>query len=122
VEEILNATQHLGPDVSFEAVGHEAVLEQALKVTRKGGTVVVVGVYEEPEAQLHVMNLVNKELTVKGSLIYCEDYEKSIELIKSGEVKVKPLITHVLPLEKAKKGFELMTEKTKPALKVLLKP
>lgn len=122
VEEVLKITDQIGVDVSFEAVGNAGVLEQATKVTRKGGIMVVIGVYEEPDVRYYIMDLVFKELTMRGSAIYCDNFKTAIRLVESGKVNLKPLITHVLPLEDVKRGFEMLTRKTEPAFKVLLNP
>src|SRR5438874_7656898 len=42
-----------GVDVAVEAVGHPAALDTAIRLTRKGGTVSVVGVYAE-RAEVHM--------------------------------------------------------------------
>ena len=121
VKEVLSITD-VGVDVAFEAVGSQTVLQTALKIVKKGGSVTVVGVYESPNVQLQIMDIVNKELTVKGTLVYCWDYEKAINLIKAGRVNVRRLITHTLPLEEIKKGFELMLSKVEGVVKVQIKP
>lgn len=121
VKEALSITKG-GVDVAFEAVGSQAVLQTALKIVKKGGVVAVIGVYEKPDVQLQIMDVVNKELTIKGTLVYCWDYEKAIDLIKAGRVNVKRLITHILPLEEIKRGFELMLSKVENVIKVQVKP
>jgi len=59
---------------------------------------------------------------MRGSAIYCNNFKTAIRLVESGKVNLKPLITHLLPLEDVKKGFEMLIRKTEPAFKVLLKP
>jgi len=62
------------------------------------------------------------EITVTSSYGAApQDLEESLDLIKSGKINVKDMITHTLPLKKIQKGFKLVSE-AKESLKVVLKP
>jgi len=115
VEEV---TGGVGVDTSFEAVGHEEVLRQALSLTRKGGDVVVIGVYEEPTPRVRIMDIVNKELNVYGSLVYNWDFETAIGLASSGRVDVKPLISDVVEMEEVVEGFKRMLAREEGVVKI----
>lgn len=39
-----------------------------------------------------------------------------------GKIDVSPMVTHVMPLEDVKRGFELMEKKLENVVKVALKP
>jgi L-iditol 2-dehydrogenase len=70
---------------------------------------------------IDAMHVVSKELKVCGSYDYqWIDFEEAIDLIATGRIKTKPLITHKIPLRDIQKGIRLM-EKRK-AIKVLLWP
>ena len=107
-----------GVDTSFEAVGHNVTLNQALEYTRKGGKVVIIGVFEKPRTEINVMNIVNKELNVYGSLVYNWDFETAINLVKTGKVNVKDLVSDVIRLEDIKQGFERMLAREKGVIKI----
>lgn len=122
VTEVLEITGGIGADVSFEVVGNNEVLGQAIKVTRKGGDIILIGIYEEPIVRHCIMDLIFNELTMKGSAIYCGDFETAIQLVQQGKVNLKPLITRVLPLDNIKIAFEAAIEKVEPVLKIILRP
>ena len=107
-------TGGLGVAVAFEAVGSEDTVRQALKLVRKGGEVIIIGVFEKSFISIPIMEIVNKELTVKGSLIYNWDYELALELVNKGKVNVRRLISLSLPLSRIKEGFiRALNEKDK---------
>lgn len=49
-----------------------------------------------------------------------ETWRRMNQLVDSGKINLKPLITHILPFEEYQKAFELA--KSHEAMKVLLKP
>jgi threonine dehydrogenase-like Zn-dependent dehydrogenase len=49
-------------------------------------------------------------------------YERSLELVRSGRLDLTPMVTHSFPLEEAAKAFETAASRTDGAIKVLVKP
>jgi len=103
---VMGLTRGLGISLAFEAVGVEETLKDALTLARKGGEIIVIGVFERPSIPIPIMEIVNKELVVKGSLIYRWDYETALRLVSTGKVNVRKLISVSLPLEKIREAFE----------------
>ena len=63
-----------------------------------------------------------KEITITSSYGAAgDDLAEALELISSGKLDMKPLITHRLPLQKIQEGFRLVAE-AKESLKVVLEP
>lgn len=111
-------TNNLGVDTVFEAVGSPVTLAQALELGRKGGNVVIIGVFEEPEIKVNIMNIVNKELHVYGSLVYNWDFETAISLVKRRKVDVRSLVSDVIKIEDIKEGFERMIRREEGLIKI----
>ncbi len=122
VSEVLNITGGIGVDVVFEAAGNNEVLNQAIKIVRKGGEIILIGVYENPIVKFNVMDIVFTELILKGSAIYCNDFETAIQLASHGKVNLKPLISNVLSLDEIDSAFKSAIKKVEPTLKILIKP
>lgn len=80
-------------EVYIEATGVAAVLEQCIGLARAGAKIVVVGVHKIP-IELHPVNLLIKELRLIGSMAYPTEFPDVIEMLASGRVDVKPLISH----------------------------
>jgi len=121
VPKILEKTSHLGVDRVFEAVGLESTLVQSLKALKKGGSSIVVGIFEEQEIKIPVNLFIQKEISLTGSQGYCWDFQSALKLLEKGEIHLKEMITHVLPLSSLQKGFELLMDPKSEAIKVVIK-
>lgn len=86
----------IGADIVIEAAPGCQVVKEVLWAVRKGGIVVLVGLHDE--CKFNVDDIVFKELTVKGSLSSPGVWNRAIELISTGQVDVKSLISCELEL------------------------
>ena len=97
------------------------VLQQAITMTKEDGKVVVVSVFEKPP-EIEVNLLVRKGITLYGSWGWSVDeFRQALELIVSGRVDRKPLITHKFPLDQASEAYETQL-RVEEAVKVLILP
>ena len=118
---ILEKTSQLGVDRAFEAVGLESTFVQSLKVLKKGGTSIVVGIFEDQEVKIPVNLFIQKEISLVGSQGYCWDFQSALKLLEKGAIPLKAMITHVVPLSSLQKGFELLMDQKSEAIKVVVK-
>ncbi len=105
------------------SVGAPSAMEQAFRTVDKGGRILLFAPLK-PEQMLPmpVWDLWKDEVTITTSYAAShEDIKEAIDLISSGKVRVKDLITHELPLEEAQKGFQL-TARGEDSLKVIIRP
>ncbi|HSB04637.1 MAG TPA: alcohol dehydrogenase catalytic domain-containing protein [Thermodesulfobacteriota bacterium] len=121
VERIFEETSRLGVDRSFEAVGLEGTLLQSLKVLRKGGVAILVGIFENPEVRIPANIFVQREISLMGSQGYCWDFQTALKMLERGQVKLKGFITHVLPLSSLQEALELLMDPEQGAIKVIIK-
>ena len=121
VEKILQRTDQLGVDRSFEAVGLERTLVQSLQVLKKGGTSVLVGIFEEPEVRIPANLFIQKEISLIGSQGYCWDFQRALKLLEERRVNLNEIITHVLPLSSLQEAFELLGNPENEAIKVVIR-
>ena len=121
LEKIKQETDGIGPDVVVEAVGISATYNLALQMCRKRGTVVALG-FTRPELELAIQQIVYKELHVFGSTGYADECGTTLEYLRSNMVDIEKVITHRLPLEKVKEGFDLLCRQDSRAIKVILNP
>lgn len=93
IEKILTETDNLGVDAVFMTSGADVTIDLALKTVRSGGKIVVFA--STPKNLGYANNeIYYRELTVMGSYSPSPaDLKDSIELLKSGKVKVKNLST-----------------------------
>jgi threonine dehydrogenase-like Zn-dependent dehydrogenase len=119
---LARATGDRGADVVIDAVGSPAAYEGALSIVRRGGRVVVVGIYagEVVELQLGVYWARALDVRFAGLSPVHAHWEHAMSLLRERRVDPLPLVSHRLPLEEAPKGYELFDRRE--ASKVLLHP
>jgi len=123
VGKVRELTGGYGADVVIEAIGQPSTWEQALKMTRKGGTVLEFGgCPPNTEITVGTEMLHYGDLTVIGAFHTTPThFKKALNLITSGTIDVKPLITRKMPLEKIKEAFETLTT-SKKDVKIAINP
>lgn len=104
-------------DIVFECSGSQAGITTALAVTRPKGTIVQVGLGNDPQVPLS--QLVSRELTLKGTFRFIEEFKAAVATLARADVNIDPLLTAVMPFEKAVEAFELASDKEN-AMKVQL--
>jgi len=123
VEETKRLTDGYGADVVIEAIGLPATWEQALKMVRKGGTVLEFGgCPPATEIKVSTEQLHYGETTILGAFHTTPaHFRKALNLIASGTINVKPLITRNMKLDQIKEAFETLTT-SKSDIKIALLP
>ena len=104
-------------DVLFEASGNQQALVSALDVLRPGGIIVQVGL--GGSVTLPINTIVAKEIQLRGTFRFHEEFALAVELIGRGLVDVKPLISATLPFTRATEAFELAMDRSQ-SMKVQL--
>lgn len=122
-EDIMTVTAEVtggtGFDVTMECSGSAPAQKTTTDCTRVLGEIIVVGMPKEPPP-VDLRMVTFKELTMIGTRVYERvDFERSIELVAQGRIKVDNLISHEFPVEDAAEAFKLMM-KGEESLKILL--
>lgn len=124
-EELIRVCQQLtgglGVDMVYEAVGRNDTVNAAIDAVRKGGTVTLIGNIS-PEVKLPLQKVVSREIRLQGSAASAGEYPQAIELIASGTIQVKPLITAVAPLDGGPEWFARLYAHEPNLMKVVLTP
>ena len=119
---LADATGGRGADVVLEAVGSAEAFETAIEVVRRGGRVVVIGVYtgETVEVQLGVYWARGLSLRFTGVCPVHAWWERAMREVEAGRIDPLPVISHRLPLDEAPRGYDLFA--AREATKVVLLP
>ena len=120
-EETLKRTGGVGADVVFDAVGRTKTVAESIDSVRKGGTVTLIGNIA-PEVTLPLQKVVSRQIRLQGSAASSGEYPEGMELLASGRVQVRPLITAVAPLEEGPRWFERLHAQEPNLMKVVLSP
>ncbi|WP_299546384.1 L-idonate 5-dehydrogenase [uncultured Tateyamaria sp.] len=102
-------------DVLFECSGVASALAAAVPALRPGATVVQLGLGGDMTLPMQAMTA--KELQLKGSFRFHAEFFTAVDLMRTGRLDVKPLITHALDVEAAVEAFELAGDRSQ-AIKV----
>ncbi|KAF2729905.1 GroES-like protein [Polyplosphaeria fusca] len=109
-----------GADVVLECTGAEPCIQAGVFVARKGGTYVQAGMGKE-NVTFPITTACIRALTIKGSIRYSVGcYPTAVDLVASGKVDVKRLITNRFKFEEAEKAFELVKAAQEGVFKVII--
>ena len=109
---ILDETRGIGVDMVLEISGSQRAYDQGLRILRKAGTFVVIGLPSRPiqlEIPTNVMYKEAKIFGITGREMY-ETWIQVIQLIQSRKVNLEKVVTHQLPPEKFEEGFKAAKE------------
>ena len=105
-------------DVAFEASGAGPALAGAMQAVRPGATIVQVGI-GGGDAKVPLNLLVAKEITLRGTFRFHEEFAWAVDLLSTRALDVMPLLTEVLPLADAVRAFDLAGDRSR-SMKVQL--
>ena len=119
-EMVMDLSGGVGADVVLECSGAPAAVDVGLDLVRRQGRYTQIGLFGRP-VTVDLERIAYKELRVTGS--YAQRWtawKRALTLLESGSVRLKPLISDVLPLSAWEQGFRKLERKK--GLKVLLEP
>ena len=104
-------------DVLFECTGAEAALASAVPAVKPRGIIVQLGL--GGDMTLPVQAMTAREIQLRGSFRFHDEFFTGVDWMRNGQIDVKPLVTHTMPMADAVNAFELATDRSQ-ALKVQL--
>lgn len=109
-----------GADVVMVAVGGKAALEEAIECCAPNGLInLFAGTYPHTPVSVDPNVLHYRQLTLVGSFDSLTDhYIRTLNLLSLGRVRVQPLISHRLPLERLTEGFRIL--EARAGIKVII--
>jgi threonine dehydrogenase-like Zn-dependent dehydrogenase len=108
----------LRADVVLECSGNASATALAIDALRPGSVLVVVGA--GPGSGLDPAAILLKEITVRGSFTYVDEFDDAIDLLAEGWIEVADLTTDIVPLGKALAAFDSL--RAARTMKVLIDP
>lgn len=121
IQKVLALTNNRGADIVLEVVGIESTVNLAIDLTRKGGTITLVGNLSA-EIKFPLQKVVTRQLKVQGSCASAGEYPLCLDLLSRGKINVDPLISKVVPLEEGNEWFQRLYRKEEGLMKVILVP
>lgn len=93
-------------DAVIEAAGVRASFEQSIDIVKPGGMIVLIGM--TPQAEIPVMRIVRKEITLSGSMIYSipRDFAESMDYLSDHRLITSPIISAFFPFYKYRAAYD----------------
>ncbi|EJF63842.1 NADP+-dependent D-mannitol dehydrogenase [Dichomitus squalens] len=110
-----------GFDVVVEATGMERVAQDSINYVRRGGTLMIYGVYSN-DALVHwpPSKIFVDEIRIIGSFAQMHCFPRAVAYLDSGRIKVKGMVTDVFKVADYAKALDKLRSRT--AVKIAIKP
>jgi len=110
-----------GFDIVVEATGVESIVQDSINYVRRGGTLLVYGVYEDKaRVSWPPSKIFGDEIRIIGSFSQTYCFPRTIEYLESGKIKTKGMVTDIFKLEDYQKALDKMS--SRGALKIVIQP
>ncbi|MBC7830129.1 MAG: galactitol-1-phosphate 5-dehydrogenase [Chitinophagaceae bacterium] len=120
-DKVLSLTGGRGADIAFEVVGISATIRLGIELLRKGATLTVLGNLS-PVTDMPLQTIVTRQIRIQGSCAINGEYPAILDLISSGKLDMKTILSAEAPLSEGASWFSRLYNKEKGLMKVVLKP
>mmetsp|Transcript_30552 Transcript_30552/g.76670 ORF Transcript_30552/g.76670 Transcript_30552/m.76670 type:complete len:344 (+) Transcript_30552:42-1073(+) len=107
-------------DCSIECSGAAPSISAAIRCTRNGGCVCLVGRGATVDATIPLFDAADREVDIKGVFRYRNVYPRALGLVASGMVNLRPLITHRFAMADVNEAFQVAKTGRGGAIKVVV--
>lgn len=114
-------TQGRGASAVIEAVGITATVKQSLALVRNGGHVTWIG-NSDPEVTINMQQIVTREVTVRGTYGFNDEFAQSIEMIRAGRINPMLLVEKIASLDEGTSIINDLAKRGMDLVKVILRP
>ena len=114
-------TEGYGADVCYDCSGAVPSMQTGMKLLRKQGQYVQVGLFAREVIEVNFSHIIQKELRVTGSRSQnAHDWEPTLKLMSEGKINASKMITHEVGIDEWEKAYNLI--KSGEATKVVMHP
>jgi L-iditol 2-dehydrogenase len=117
----IRRAEPLGLDVVFECAGEQETLDQGIDLLKPGGALLIVGIPAVDRVSFNISQLRREELRILNVRRQNLCVEPTIELMASGRVDVRPMITHHFSLDETPQAFELVNARRDGVVKAMIR-
>lgn len=121
VAQINKLTDGNGCDLVIDTSGAELAAEQAIQITRKGATIVMVGYSKNGMLNLPMGLAIDKELRFETAFRYRHIYPMAIEAVSTGKVNLKDMVTNIFTLDEVQKAMDLSIHNKEEIVKSVIR-
>ncbi len=121
VKKVMELTGGMGCDLVIETAGTEITTRQAVQMTQKGATIVLVGYSKTGEIKMPISLALDKELTFKTVFRYRHIYPMAIDAVASGRVNLKGIVTNEFALDDIQEAMDESVNNKADIVKAVVK-
>ena len=121
VKKVMELTGGMGCDLVIETAGTEITTRQAVQMTKKGATIVLVGYSKTGEIKMPISLALDKELTIKTVFRNRNIYPKAIDAVASGRVNLKGIVTNEFALDDIQEAMDESVNNKADIVKAVVK-
>lgn len=121
VKKVMELTGGMGCDLVIETAGTEITTRQAVQMTKKGATIVLVGYSKTGEIKMPISLALDKELTFKTVFRYRHIYPMAIDAVASGRVNLKGIVTNEFALDDIQEAMDESVNNKTDIVKAVVK-
>ena len=121
VKKVMELTGGMGCDLVIETAGTEITTRQAVQMTKKGATIVLVGYSKTGEIKMPISLALDKELTFKTVFRYRHIYPMAIDAVASGRVNPKGIVTNEFALDDIQEAMDESVNNKADIVKAVVK-
>ncbi|WP_178020049.1 alcohol dehydrogenase catalytic domain-containing protein [uncultured Paenibacillus sp.] len=111
-----------GFDLILETSGNPGAIADTIRLAKRGGRVVLVGLPAGDAVPVNIGALIDAELDVLGVFRYANTYPSAIQILSRGRHDIRRIITHKFPLSDIKHAVELARTQKETSVKVMIYP
>ncbi|MBR9998602.1 MAG: alcohol dehydrogenase catalytic domain-containing protein [Cyclobacteriaceae bacterium] len=108
VADLINKKEPLQLDVVFECCGEQDAINDALKIVKPGGKIMLIGIPEQQRLSFDMDFMRRKEITVINVRRQRFCVQEALDLMSSGRIDISPMATHRFNFRDTKKAFDLV--------------
>jgi L-iditol 2-dehydrogenase len=121
-QQVAGFTDGRGADLVIETAGTLAGQEEAIRLVKRGGRVLLVGIPAEDRIDLTHHTARRKDLEIRVVRRMKHTYPRAITLVQKGMIDLRSLITHRYPLERAEEAFRIVGDYADGVIKAAILP
>lgn len=112
-----------GADFVFECTGFPTLVNDAINIARKGGTVVQIGIWDKP-LEINLLKYVMNQIRIQPVWSYTkEDFKNAINLVVKKKIDPEPIVTKIISIDDiVEEGFECAIDPETTDIKILVEP
>ncbi|MBE7056402.1 MAG: hypothetical protein E7388_03045 [Ruminococcaceae bacterium] len=122
-ERVMEETGGKGVTLSIEAAGAPTTIENAVKLTAKKGRCILYGLPGDGvQIQFPAKEMIMNQITVIGVTNNELAWDPMMEMIASGKINIKDMVTHTFTLDKLSEAVDLVMERPDGLIKAVVHP